>query len=341
MKRLRRLQQGSGAGGQGLGGRGWGLVMRRSANAKQEQQMASPSFFSALTRSEHGLETVEWLALGALMLMLIAMVYEVFNGNGRLRGAVTATVTHYAVTFGRDIVVAGPPVSSVPGSPPIARQADVPLLDVVLPGVEQEPINHEPVTQEDIYPPPVEQKPINPEPVNPEPINPEPVVKEPVNPEPVVKEPVEQRPNNPPPVTQDSVEQKPVDQRNVDQLPIEQLPFRALFIPEYNTYVLFTPASAERILVRPAPATRVIVRPETVEMTIIDAEQRRAAILDLTRGRADMVDLTTNVRTPASLATLQEYGLIEVVVEPIQVERANVQPLLVELVLSIPRLVSG
>jgi hypothetical protein len=56
-----------------------------------------------LIRDERGMETVEWLAFGGVLITIIAVVYEVLSGNAALRGAIKAATTFYAVNFGKDI----------------------------------------------------------------------------------------------------------------------------------------------------------------------------------------------------------------------------------------------
>jgi hypothetical protein len=67
-----------------------------------------------LVSNESGLEIVEWVTMGALMLTLIAVIYGVMNHDGRLREALTALYAGYAENFGRDVVTQSPgmPASS-------------------------------------------------------------------------------------------------------------------------------------------------------------------------------------------------------------------------------------
>jgi hypothetical protein len=57
---------------------------------------------------ESGIETVQWLAWGAVLLILIAVIYGVFNGNARLRAAIRGTTAVLATRFGSDIGARGP-----------------------------------------------------------------------------------------------------------------------------------------------------------------------------------------------------------------------------------------
>lgn len=65
--------------------------------------------------NDRGLETVEWIAVGAVLLTLVASVYGVFTGNGDLRAALTGSVGAVAVNFGQDMNVPGPALPDQPG----------------------------------------------------------------------------------------------------------------------------------------------------------------------------------------------------------------------------------
>ncbi len=56
----------------------------------------------------HGIETVQWIAWGGVLLILIAVVYGVFDGNAQLRAAIRNTTAFLAVRFGSDIGARGP-----------------------------------------------------------------------------------------------------------------------------------------------------------------------------------------------------------------------------------------
>lgn len=57
---------------------------------------------------ESGIETVQWLAWGGVLLILIAVVYGVFNGNARLHDVIRGTTAVLATRFGSDIGARGP-----------------------------------------------------------------------------------------------------------------------------------------------------------------------------------------------------------------------------------------
>jgi hypothetical protein len=78
-------------------------------------------YIHSLTTDEAGIEIVEWVAMGALMLTLIASIYGVMNHNGRLRAALTTLNAGYAANFGRDVVAQGP---GMPASSGIISQQD-------------------------------------------------------------------------------------------------------------------------------------------------------------------------------------------------------------------------
>lgn len=65
-----------------------------------------------LMRDERGLELVEWLALGTVMLVLVGTIYAASNGSARLRQAIAATMDHYASTFGADVLASSPAQAS-------------------------------------------------------------------------------------------------------------------------------------------------------------------------------------------------------------------------------------
>jgi hypothetical protein len=56
-----------------------------------------------LIKDERGLETVEWLAFGAVLLTIISVAYAVLTGNATLRNGIKTATTFYAVNFGKDI----------------------------------------------------------------------------------------------------------------------------------------------------------------------------------------------------------------------------------------------
>ncbi|MFQ3633583.1 hypothetical protein [Roseiflexus sp.] len=55
-----------------------------------------------------GIETVQWVAWGGVLLILVAVVYGVFNGNAQLRAAIRNTTAFLAVRFGSDLSARGP-----------------------------------------------------------------------------------------------------------------------------------------------------------------------------------------------------------------------------------------
>jgi hypothetical protein len=55
-----------------------------------------------------GIETVQWVAWGGVLLILIAVVYGVFNGNAQLRAAIRSTTAFLAARFGSDLGARGP-----------------------------------------------------------------------------------------------------------------------------------------------------------------------------------------------------------------------------------------
>ena len=67
-----------------------------------------------LLADERGLETVQWVAMGAILLTLISTVYTVFNDNDRLRGAIGGAMAWQGVNFGRDVNVRGPAIRHIP-----------------------------------------------------------------------------------------------------------------------------------------------------------------------------------------------------------------------------------
>src|SRR5262245_4381352 len=69
-----------------------------------------------LAAHERGLEVVEWVAFGTLLLAFVAAVLATLDGNSQLREAITNAVGRLSVTFGDDIVVTGPEVFQTPGS---------------------------------------------------------------------------------------------------------------------------------------------------------------------------------------------------------------------------------
>jgi hypothetical protein len=65
---------------------------------------------------ERGLEVVEWIALGVMMLVLIGGVDATLNQNSQLRNAIAAGTRLYAVNFGRDIAGHGPAIPPRPNT---------------------------------------------------------------------------------------------------------------------------------------------------------------------------------------------------------------------------------
>jgi hypothetical protein len=74
-----------------------------------------------LRGDDAGIEVVEWVVMGALMITLIAGVYGVMNHNGSLRDALTTLNAEYAANFGRDVVAQSPGMPDSGGS---TRQQD-------------------------------------------------------------------------------------------------------------------------------------------------------------------------------------------------------------------------
>jgi hypothetical protein len=73
-----------------------------------------------LLADERGLEVVQFVAMGAIMLALIATVYNALNGSGTLRSAIRGVIAYYASHFGEDISVRGP---CLPGEGSSTEQA--------------------------------------------------------------------------------------------------------------------------------------------------------------------------------------------------------------------------
>jgi hypothetical protein len=65
-------------------------------------------------RHEAGNQTVEWVGVGAMLVLMIVAFYGVLEGNVALRDAVTRTVDNYAINFGKDVIARGP---TIPESP--------------------------------------------------------------------------------------------------------------------------------------------------------------------------------------------------------------------------------
>ena len=61
-----------------------------------------------LCTDARGIETVQWVAWGGVLLILIAVIYGVFNGNAQLRAAIRSTTAFLAVRFGSDLSSRGP-----------------------------------------------------------------------------------------------------------------------------------------------------------------------------------------------------------------------------------------
>jgi hypothetical protein len=64
-----------------------------------------------LIKDERGMETVEWLAFGGVLLTIIAVAYAVLSGNAALRGGIKAATTFYAANFGKDIGAGAPRIT--------------------------------------------------------------------------------------------------------------------------------------------------------------------------------------------------------------------------------------
>ncbi|NOK57339.1 MAG: hypothetical protein GFH27_549309n73 [Chloroflexi bacterium AL-W] len=62
-----------------------------------------------ICKNERGVQTMEWLGLGTVILMMIGSVYTALDYSNELRATLTRTTDAYALHFGRDIVVFGPP----------------------------------------------------------------------------------------------------------------------------------------------------------------------------------------------------------------------------------------
>ncbi|MEM8531306.1 MAG: hypothetical protein AAGF95_10715 [Chloroflexota bacterium] len=59
--------------------------------------------------NERGAQMMEWMGLGTVILVMIGSVYTALDYSNELRATFTRTTDAYAVHFGRDIVVFGPP----------------------------------------------------------------------------------------------------------------------------------------------------------------------------------------------------------------------------------------
>jgi hypothetical protein len=70
-----------------------------------------------LLRDTRGLETVQYVLMGLVLLALIGAVYQVMNGSGPLRGALRGTTGYFAARFGYDLGMGGPAVSRAPATP--------------------------------------------------------------------------------------------------------------------------------------------------------------------------------------------------------------------------------
>ena len=62
-----------------------------------------------ICKNERGAQTMEWLGLGTVILVMIGSVYTALDYSNELRATLTRTTDAYALHFGRDIVVFGPP----------------------------------------------------------------------------------------------------------------------------------------------------------------------------------------------------------------------------------------
>jgi sulfur transfer complex TusBCD TusB component (DsrH family) len=70
---------------------------------------------------EHGNQTVEWVGVGAMLVLLIVAIYGVLEGNVVLRDAVSRTVDTYAINFGKDVIARGPTIPDAPLNADLGR----------------------------------------------------------------------------------------------------------------------------------------------------------------------------------------------------------------------------
>ena len=100
--------------------------------------------------NEGGLEVVQWVAMGAVLLTLISTVYGVFNGSERLRSSISSALGWQGVNFGYDVTVRGPDVRHIPTQrvpfSPIAREV-VPNLPRVFKPTDAVRMVFDPVTK--------------------------------------------------------------------------------------------------------------------------------------------------------------------------------------------------
>jgi hypothetical protein len=58
--------------------------------------------------AERGSQLLEWVIIGSLQFILIVALLSVITGHQGLRSEITATVTRFAINFGRDVIARGP-----------------------------------------------------------------------------------------------------------------------------------------------------------------------------------------------------------------------------------------
>lgn len=211
-----------------------------------------------LIKDEHGMETVEWLAFGGVLLTIIAVAYAVLSGNAALRGGIKAATTFYAVNFGKDIGAGAPRIT---------------CLEEI----------------EDGWQVPCPTVPFDPAPLSPPSFAPAEFVMR-------------------------------------TQTPV-------VFNPSAQTLTIFDPVRRTQLEIRPGEHVMAAVEPGTWQLRLFDPVRQRAAIFDPIHQEVFLVDPMTNVPTPASLAALQQLGLVEVsfVAEPVR------GPPVVLLALGVPR----
>jgi hypothetical protein len=96
-----------------------------------------------LSGDERGVEVVEWIGVGAILVMMVVGVHLSLYGaaGAKIRAALTGAVARTAAGFGHDVVVGGPGlprvrVPQVPGAPDVAAPQTPLAPDTAAPQVE-------------------------------------------------------------------------------------------------------------------------------------------------------------------------------------------------------------